>query len=288
MPSYQQVRIYDVINKCPGALVPADIKKLYDKTYSATSVTTIPYDGIQYYVNYYNTPYRNILINKLYAQKFLPMLRYSTGVTQQCVPVSATTNNVAYNIFPYAKYVNFTVWESIAGPANFEYFRIQAGTTGGSYYTTASLTWPSVSSSSSKGIELPLGNTYTTSGYLFTVYFGGMNTSRLMYYSDDVCSPGVWKRVGDYQNARFGPADYFGSENTCVTTDKLYDYTPRVLTYKEYCYRVNHICVYVRNNKDGAPTNTPGTTDGYYYYSGSTCSSYCSSDCSSDCSSYTY
>ena len=283
MPSYKQVRIKDVLNICPGALVPADIKKLYTGEYSGTSATTKPYDGLFYSENYYGGEYQYMLINRLYAKKFLPMLRYSSGSTKDCVPTSATAGNYAYNIFPTKKKINFTVRESIGGAANFKYFRVQVYTTSSkSYNTIDSLTWNKIDGSSSGTLTIPLSSSYSTSGNSFAVQFGGMNTARELYYSDNVCSPGVWKKVGKYSGAQFGPADTFSSEETLVTTDKLD--AVRYLTYKEYCYRVNHISVFVRNTADGAPGSKdpkPGNTTGSYLYDGGTCI------LDDNCSSYT-
>ena len=289
MPSYKQVRIKDVLNICPGALVPADIKKLYTGEYTGTSVSTSPYDGFYYEEDYYGGKYQYMLINRLYAKKFLPMLRYSSGSTKDCVPTSATAGNYAYNIFPYSKQLKITIRESISGYINFEYFRIKVYSFANKTYTkVAELTWPKINDPVDTTLDIPLGTNYSTSGYGFGVQFGGMNTSRELYYSDDVCSPGVWKHVGKYTNIQFVPSSEFGSGGTCAVTTDMFD-SVRLLSYREYCYRVNHISVYVRNKADGAPgprDPKPGTTKGSYLYTSPSC---IIDNCSSNtCGTYEY
>ena len=292
--SYRLLKISDILNKMPGLLVPADIKKLYDGTYTVSGTSV--YDGSSYYPqNYYNSPYKDMLVPARYAEKFAPAcFRYDCGDpsnnSTECLEMSGATSGVyLYNRWPYQKKINFTVWESLTGTANFKFFKIRVGTTANTYTDVASLTWDKIDGSSTKQISISVGTSYSTSASLFTVYMGGMTGSRPMYYSDNVCSPGVWKYVADAQQASFDPAGTFPSSAVMVTTDRFEfndsgQIMVRLLSFREYVYRLNHISVYVRANKgQGAPTTKPGSTKGKWMYVGAVCTA---DSCDCDCDGY--
>ena len=284
--AYRLLKISDILNRMPGLLVPADIKKLYDGTYTVSGTSV--YDGPYYPENYYEGKYKDMLVPARYAAKFAPAcfrgdVGDPTNNSTECLEMSgATTGLTLYNRWPYQKQINFTVWESLGGTANFEYFHIQAGTTGGTYVTRGSLTWNKIDGSATERINIAVDSSYSTSAYYFTVYMGGMNANRPMYYSDNVCSPGKWKSVGSYAKAQFSPASMFSSSAVMVTTDvfKMNSdgtaYVLRPLTFREYVYRLNHISVYVRaNTGQGAPTTKPGSTKGQWLYVGMCTSDSC-------------
>lgn len=288
---YRLLKISDILNKMPGLLVPADIKKLYDGTYTVSGTNV--YDGVSYFgKNYYNSPYKDMLVPARYAAKFAPACFRSdcgdpANNSTECLEMSGATSGITlYNRWPYKKEINFTVWESLGGTANFEYFHIQAGTTGGTYVTKGSLTWKNnIDVSANTRISIDVDSSYSTSAFYFTVYMGGMNADRPMYYSDNVCSPGVWKSVGSYARAKFSPASMFSSSAVMVTTDveKMNSdgtaFVLRPLTFREYVYRLNHINVYVRANKgQGAPTNKPRGNKGEWIYNGMCTADSCSCD----------
>lgn len=287
--AYRLLKISDILNRMPGLLVPADIKKLYDGTYSTSETNT--YDGSSYSENYYEGKYKDILVPARYAAKFAPAcFRYDCGDpannSTECLEMSGATSGITlYNRWPYKKEINVTVWESLTGPANFKFFKIRAGTTANTYTEMGSLTWSEINNSSTKQISINVGTSHSTSASLFTVYMGGMTGSRPMYYSDNVCSPGVWKFVVDAQQANFDPAGTFPSSAIMVTTDKFdFDGKVRVLSFREYVYRLNHISVYVRaRSAQGAPTNKPGSAKGQWVYNGAVCTA---DSCDCDCDGY--
>lgn len=281
---YRLLKISDILNKMPGLLVPADIKKLYDGTYSTSETNT--YDGSSYSENYYEGKYKDMLVPARYAAKFAPACFRSdcgdpANNSTECLEMSGATSGITlYNRWPYKKEINFTVWESLNGPANFKFFKIRAGTTANTYTEMGSLTWKEINGSDTRQISINVGTSHSTSASLFTVYMGGMTGSRPMYYSDNVCSPGVWKYVADAQQANFDPAGKFPSSAIMVTTDNFdFDGKVRVLSFREYVYRLNHISVYVRANKNqGAPTNKPGSAQGKWVYNGMCTADSCGCD----------
>lgn len=287
---YQQVRIYDVMHYCKGVLTPTQVQSIGNQLYSITSTTSTINSsyGIQYpivltkHINYYQKiPIRGYVSGSSYNYQCIPMYNsdYQTDIPQ-------------HYTFPYQKQIVFNVWESLNGSANWEYFRCYYS--GSSYTQTASKTWSSVSSSSlGNKLTLDLKSGTSLSG-IFVIEGGGMNTSRSIYYSDNVVSPGSWKSVGRYTGFRVSPGYTMWPTYTISAVTDYNTYMggayKRPMRYQEYAHRLKHVSVYVRNDGDGTPTNSTltsnsGLTVAYYYTTYSNCSSYCSANyCNGYCS----
>jgi hypothetical protein len=218
------------------------------------------------------------------------------GINPKCVcgsttdyyamPMSAVQSSTVYAAFPNQKKIRLTIYEDIGGSANFEYFYLKYN---GS--NRASQTMSSVSNSwTSDSIYVTLNPSDTK--YSLQANFGGMNISRRLHYSDNVCSPGSWKYVGKYNGVNFNPGIDGGTAYYPVSAITYYG-GKTFLSTIEYLTRLKHVCIGVGYSSAPstaiAQTSNSGKTLAWYYNYASTCAGNCSCDCNycNNCA-YTY
>lgn len=271
------IRLSDV-KQYSGMLVPS-IQQAYGNGYFTITSTTSTISSL---------PPSSLLIPSYaagYACEGINPKCVSAG-TYYCMPMSAVVGTTAYAAFPKEKKIRLTIYEDLNGKANFEYFYLKYN---GS--NRASQTMSSVSNSwTSDNIYVTLNPNDTQ--YTIQANFGGMNASRRLHYSDNVCSPGSWKYIGKYSGVNFNPGIDGGTANSSVSAI-TYLGGKTYLSAIEYLTRLKHVCIAIgysgTPSASNAKTSNSGKTIYWAYSTASTCNGHCSCDCNycNDCT-YTY
>ena len=291
------VTIKDVVEQTGGMILPNQINKMNTSgtTGFSTSgwttgltVETLPINTYSY--SYWPSGYFKVIpAYAVTSYRYLLEGLFSGGLSTysyQNVAWSAQVGSQVYSVFPYKKNSRLRVYEDLTGSVNFEYFYLRYN---GS--NRASKTWSSISKSWTGMLETNLYKTDTQ--YSLSMYFGGMNSSRRIYYSDNIVSPGAWIYIGAYTYVNASPGIDFAAK-TFISSGVTRCFSGYGVTYNdlmncsEYLYRLHDISIGV--GYSSAPSTTyasRGTTVPTWSYK-NVCIYSCSCDCDyTTCSVYT-
>ena len=211
------VTIKDVVEQTGGMILPNQINKMnstgttgFTSSAWTTGLTIEEYRQNTYSYSYWPSGYFKVV--PAYAVTYYRALLeglFSGGLSTysyQNVAWSAKVGSQIYSVFPYKKYIRLRLYEDVSlGAAQFEYFYLIYN---GS--NRASKTWSKINESWTGTIETTLNKTDTK--YSLQTNFGGMNTSRRIYYSDNVVSPGTWFYIGQYNYVKASPGIDFAAK----------------------------------------------------------------------------
>ena len=291
------VTIKDVVEQTGGMILPNQINKMnstgttgFTSSAWTTGLSIEEYSQNTYSYSYWPSGYFKVV--PAYAVTYYRALLeglFSGGLSTysyQNVAWSAKVGTQVYSVFPYKKYIRLRVYENVTGGANFEYFYLKYN---GSI--RASQTWSKITDSWTGTLETTLNKTDTK--YALLANFGGMNTSRRLYYSDNVVSPGTWVYIGQYNYVSAQPGIDFAVK-TYVSSGVTRCHSGVGLTYNdlmncsEYLYRLHDISVGI--GYSSAPSTTyasKGITVPTWGYN-NVCAYSCSCDCdNTTCAAYT-
>lgn len=295
MASYPVIRARDVLSYTGGMLLPIQVYQLNRYTLVNSGWTT----G---YIGFEPAPLGMLIVSG--ASRVIPSYMASSlaypcwGINPKCVsastyyamPMSADVGSYTYAAFPYQKLIDLTIYEDLTGSVNFEYFYIQ------DYKTTKtttidSYTWSSISGSWNGRLWCELLTGYTGT---LNLKFGGMNSKRRIYYSDNVVSPGTWSYLGAYNGVNGRPGIEF-CKKTAIASGVTYapdpyqaSYSTRAMNTIEYLYRLRQIVIGVGYSSTPGKAAASASYQENWHYTSVCSRDTCGCDCNdSSCSIYT-
>ena len=290
------VTVQDIVEQTGGMILPNQVNRINDSASAAvnsgwSTSLILESAGTSYGKWYYPKGYfRVIPARAMWESYHLLSGLFSGGLktsSYQNVAWSAKVDSYVYSVFPIRKNIRLRVYEDMAGTANFEYFYLEYDGT-----SFVSKTWSHIKDSWVGELSVPLYKTYTEK--VLTMTFGGMNTKRHIYYSDNIVSPGSWVYLGKYNGVRStSPGNGFADKiwvYSGVTRQKYGTGTgfPDTAQYPmsciEYLYRLKDISIGVAYSS--TPSSSKASSGNYnstWEYP-RTCAYSCSCDCNYVCS----
>ena len=284
------VTVKDIVEQTGGMILPNQVNKINDYASAAvnsgwSTSLTLESAGTYYGTWYYPKGYFRVIPARAMWESYrLLSGLFSGGLktsSYQNVAWSAKVGSYVYSVFPNRKKIRLKVYEDMVGSANFEYFYLEHNGT-----RFVSKTWSSISDHWAGELSVPLNKTYTK---ILTMTFGGMNSKRHIYYSDNIVSPGSWVYLGKYNGvSSTSPGNGFADKIWVYSgvTRQTYgigstskETAQYAMSCIEYLYRLNDISIGVAY---GSTPSTSISSSGSYkptWEYPSMCVYTCSCDC---------